>query len=722
MLACLAKISPLYRLSGERVDVRVSSMNDLINGPKVNGLGGQQWEPAMVNAPVLSISLFNGDFADAVSVANASLIVNVTTLKATYDFADDCAWIGAPVEIYAEKPGTSWPWRQRFVGKVSGFSRKGDTLTLGCQVDTEPFDADVLPATYAGTGDAEGPADLKGQVKPLILGWAYNVEPVLINAVESVYQFSAYGPIEDVDALFERGASFGASVGDYADYDALVAATIPAGRWGTCLAEGMIRLGAPAFGVITGDIGGHKVGATTPELTGAVIAALADIAGIDAAKLNSDALDALDIGKPYPVSVVLMQQAKFIDVAREMVLCCNYQAGVYFDGRFTAIKISFDQSEALTMDSRGRSWPQVREAEELDVSPPFWKTIVGANRCWRVHTADEIAFAASLIERGRYDAAESYREGNIVDLADGSRWLYVNPVASTGNAPPTWPTTSNAYWENLNPPTYAEDIAFNDGQSVEDLKPAEAGSDVTSVITGVAEISIAADYAGTVTAALPRTQAYKLIRNGIDVTTSSTWAVSVLTGTIAASIGAATGVLSLDLSSGVLTNSTVRIEVDNNGFVRAFDVKVTKSNGAAPSTGGGGTGTSSSSSFSGTTTSTAMAAVGPELTVTVGSGGNAALTASYEFDAFGSGSPFLEYARWYRWNGSAYVAIGSEVQSNVASTYDFAGDVGTPGYGECNFTDTGLTAGSSQKYQLFMRNASGTVTRFITGTVAAVGS
>lgn len=492
MLACLVKIMPMHRATGERLPVRVSSVNDAVKGPKVNGIGGAIWEPALVSAPVLSFTVWNGDFQAAVSVGNASLTINTNALKQTYSFADECHWIGSPVEIYAETPGTSWPWRLRFKGKISGFGRKGDTLTLGCQVDQEPFEADVLTKTYAGTGGAEGTADLKNRVKPLVLGWAENVEPVLIDPINSVFQFSAYGPIEAVDALFERGASFGASVGDYADYDALVAATIPAGRWGTCLAEGMIRLGAPAFGVITGDVAGHKVGATTPELTGAVIAALADIAGIDAEKLNSDALAALDIDKPYPVNVVLMQQAKFIDVAREMVLFCNYQAGVYFDGRFTAIKISFDQSEALTMDSRGRSWPQVREAEELDVSPPFWKTIVGANRCWRVHTPDEIAFAANLIERGRYDAAESYREGNIVDLADGSRWLYVNPVASTGNAPPTWPTSSNAYWENLNPPTYAKDIAYNDGQSVEDLKPAEAGA-TEGAPTGTPVGSITAD-------------------------------------------------------------------------------------------------------------------------------------------------------------------------------------------------------------------------------------
>lgn len=474
MLACLVKIEPLYRATGERLPVRVSSVNDAVNGPKVNGIGGAIWEPALVGAPVLSFTVWNGDFQAAVSVGNASLTINTNALKQTYSFADECHWIGSPVEIYAETPGTSWPWRLRFKGKISGFGRKGDTLTLGCEVDQEPFEADVLTKTYAGTGGAEGTTDLKNRVKPLVLGWAENVEPVLIDPINSVFQFSAYGPIDGFDGLYERGASFGAAIGDYADYDALVAATIPAGRWATCLAEGMVRLGAPNAGVITGDVGGHVVGSTTPELTGAVISTLADIAGIDADRLNTDALAALDVARPFPIALSLQEQTSFLDIAQSLSLACNYQAGVALDGRFTVIRISLDDAEQLTLDALGRSFPQVKESDELDVSPPYWKITVGAHRSWRVHTSDEIAFFANLNPRGRYDVTESYREGDIVDVADGSQWLYVNPVASTGNAPPTYPTLSDSYWSNIRPPTKAQDITFNDGQSIEGLQPAEA--------------------------------------------------------------------------------------------------------------------------------------------------------------------------------------------------------------------------------------------------------
>lgn len=248
----------------------------------------------------------------------------------------------------------------------------------------------------------------------------------------------------------------------------------------------------------------------------------------------------------------------------------------------------------------------------------------------------------------------------------------------------------------------------------------EDNADVTSEITGAADIVIDADYTGAITSALPRTSAYKLFRNGADITGTTTWSVSVLTGVISASIGASTGVLSVNTSSGNLTNSTVRIIAVNGTRTRTLDVGIRKVLAAAPSTGGTG-GTSASSSFAGDTTTDTMVAISPELTITIGTVGQASLAASYEFNVSTNGS-YDVFARWYRWNGSAYVAIGSEVQSSVPAIWIAADLSGEAGYGSCNLTDTGLTATSTQKYRLYMRNTSGTVTRTISGSVSAVGS
>lgn len=471
-LACLITIQPLDIDSGARVPVRVCSAQDRA----ITGLNGVVWEPAITALPSLTMNLWNGDFKSPVDPGNASFSINMETVKQSVPMADRYYWQGAPVEIRAEQIGAAWPWTVRFSGVVGSASRKKQSLSITANVDTSGFSKNVLTGSYAGTGGVEGGSDIKNRLKPLILGYARNVEPVLINADYSIYQFSAYGPIEGVTGLFERGSAFGSPVADYADYAALLAATIPAGQWGTCLAQGLIRLGAPAYGVITGDVKGYKVAGSTPRLTGAIIKALATIAGVSSGTLNTASLDALDAAVPFTVNIVLSDQVTFIDIANQMALACNAQAGISLTGSYFVTPVNLSSAAALTLDAQGRALPQVVSSDELEVSVPYWKTIMGANRSWRVHTADEIAFSASLIDRGLYSATETYREGNIVTLEDGSQWIYTNSVASAGNAPPAWPIPSNDWWKNSVPPTSAANLTYADGQTLQSLQPDSVGS------------------------------------------------------------------------------------------------------------------------------------------------------------------------------------------------------------------------------------------------------
>lgn len=251
-----------------------------------------------------------------------------------------------------------------------------------------------------------------------------------------------------------------------------------------------------------------------------------------------------------------------------------------------------------------------------------------------------------------------------------------------------------------------------------DEKP-ENNADVTSSITGPASITIDADYTGAVLAGLPRTESYKFLRNGADITTASAWSVSVLSGVITATIGSANGVLNLNLSGGSLTDAKLRITATNSGRSRSFDVTVSKLIAAPPAV-GGGSGTSASATFGPDISSATMVAASPELTITIGSAGQAALSATYDYQAFTDGTYNL-FARWYRWNGSAYVAIGSEISNTVNATYFATDGIATVGSGSANFTDTGLTPSSSQKYRLYMRGGNAT-TRSTGGNASAVGS
>lgn len=459
----LAEFTPLDPVTGLRPVLRVCSAEDR----RITALNGTRWWPAMVETPVLTLRLFDGDFSSDVEAGGASLAVLHNRLLKLDPLAGRFAWAGAGVKIWAGNAVDAWPWTQWFEGKVTGFEARGHRLKLQAKVNTEPFEKDALTLTYAGTGGAEGDANLKNKVKPWVFGRALNVEPVLVDATNNVYQFSAYGPIQAVNVLYERASDFGVSAGDYASYAALVAATIPAGRWGTCLAQGLIRLGAPAYGVITGDVDGDKPSGVWIRRTGEIISRIATHAGVSSALLDTASLAALDAAVPYNINLVLDQQTTVLDIARRLARPCNAQAGVSWLGKLFTVRVAIG-TPALTLDAQGRQKPGVLRSIETDVSPPYWRLEMGAQRAWRVHTLDEISSYDPLVDRGSYVSSGWYKAGNVVQ-DQGVNWTYVNATPSTGNAPPTLPTKSNAYWQTdagaaaITLVSDAEAFTFTDG-------------------------------------------------------------------------------------------------------------------------------------------------------------------------------------------------------------------------------------------------------------------
>jgi len=452
-MTTLALISPIDPGTSNRVDVRVCSSQD----PAATGANDAVWWPAIVSEPTLQMSLFDGDFTSVVEPGSAQLQIRLDVLERSGQFArvKRYDWAGAKAVLYRLVDGLP---ETLAVMKVERFAAESFALALSLVIDEEPLQADVLTAEYAGTTGAEGGADLKGRVKPWVFGRALNVEPVFIDQIDNVFQISGYGPVEAIPAVYERGASFGDSLGDYADYAALVAADIPEGRWGTCLAEGMFRLGAPPAGVITCDVDGDNGGGFLRR-TGAILAEIADRLGLSAS-VNAASLAVLNTAVARNVNIVIAEQTSLLDLARRMAAPCNAVAGLDFDGRLIAPRVVLGLP-GLTLDAQGREMPPVLGMARQNTNPPYKRIQIGAARSWRVHTLDEIAFYSDLIERGLYDETRVYREGDIVASVDKSRWLYISETPGSGNAPPSWPTTINAFWDNLEPPASQDPAIAN---------------------------------------------------------------------------------------------------------------------------------------------------------------------------------------------------------------------------------------------------------------------
>lgn len=439
----LAEIDALDRATGSRVTLRACSA-DL---PDVCGWGERIWAPAIDDPGEIALRLFDGDFGAAPDVGGASFSIAEPALNNSYPDAPRLRFQGAPARLFAGV--TADTIRQVLTGKVDKFESVDGKTKVSVGVDTDALGRDVLTATYAGTTGLEGGPDLKGQVKPWTLGRCLNVEPVVLDVVDNIHQVSAYGPLGAVLGLYEKGASLGPAIGDFSTFATLKAATIKEGQWGTCLAQGLIRLGAPPYGVITVDVDGDSTGGTTPRLTGAVVQRIAGVLGVPAAKIDGVSLSDLDVrAAALPgggrIGVHLTEQTTFLDLARRLFLPLNALVGVTWLGVLFATRLATD-APVLRLDAQGRELPEVFTFAEADTSPPYKRIAMGAERVWRVQSTDEIAFYAPLVERGRFDAAETYREGQIVDLEDGSRWLFVATAPAAGQVP----VVGSATWSRL---------------------------------------------------------------------------------------------------------------------------------------------------------------------------------------------------------------------------------------------------------------------------------
>ncbi|RXR28961.1 DUF7359 domain-containing protein [Sphingobium fluviale] len=479
----LAEITPLDPVAGTRPTLRVSSLQDR----GVNGLNGVKWWPGITRKPSMGITLFDGDFSSGVNSGQISMEIAVTALEKLDANARRFVWAGASITVYSGATGQAWPWTKIFVGRVEGFRVQANKLSLSATVDEEPFQAKVLSATYAGTGGLEGGADIKGKSKPWAFGAPKNIEPILIDSINSVFQVSAYGTIKAVTTLYERGAAFSASFGNYADYTALVAASIPAGRWATCLASGLIRLGAPPYGVITADIEGDYLSSTWRRLPGAILQRICSALSISGGLIDTTSLNALDsalaaLPAGGNISLYLTEQQEVIDLARDIAISCNAQAGVSWLGQLFTTRVAI-ASPVASLDAQAKSMPRVVSNVEIQVSPPYTRIQMGGDKCWRVQSFDEIAFQAELIDKGLYSASVVYRDGNIVSLDDGSRWLFVGATPVSGSTP----TDVNTNWARMTNAVQSAAIAA--AQAAADAAQADADAALTT-LTNIASDSL----------------------------------------------------------------------------------------------------------------------------------------------------------------------------------------------------------------------------------------
>lgn len=676
MQACLIRIEA-RRTDGTLFVLRAGSVDDY----RLCHLGGWQWDPAIWGLPTLSYDFFGGAFQSAIAAPEASFALALPALASMPATAlADVRFAGAGVEILRGALGDDLTgFATRFAGRIAA---EPDIREGVAQFTAAPDDRwldNPLLARYAGTGGIEGPDDLAGVTKPLVLGRCKFVPAVLLDPVDNVYQINGYGPVEAIPAAFDRLASLGPAMADHADLAALLAADIPEGRWATCLAQGLVRLGWPADGKLSFHVDGDNSGpGGFVRSAGAMLGRIAALAG---GSTNSANLAALDAARPWPLAVRLGDQTTARDVVQELADSVAAVAGIGWAGEFFVQALGLT-APSFVLDAGGRSEPLVSEVAQMPIGTPFWRLATSAAPTWLVH--DQAEIATGYIQRGLWTAARTYRLDDLVFADDGRAFAYINATPSAGNAPPLFPAVANDYWALVG----AADVTSQSQITLDPVNP----------------VLISADPAGVTITTLPVLRRVVIRKGDVDVSAGATFAVTGLPGGITATLGTEADHNLLSITA-VAAGGSVEVTATLAAQDYTALVQVTRTQNPPAAAGGSGY-VSPVHDFSWDNVSTTSF-----VPVTM---------AGLEIRSDASGHLFFSFAAAYDGNEFFRVEAKAQYSLDATSWSDFAAAVQgsevsvngrgieIPGFITGSGTNTGLSASTDYFVRLVARRSQGT--------------
>ena len=472
MTPLLSLIRPLNKPANARVDIRAGSAGEAT----AYSLNGGGWDRLIQTRPRITQTLMSPDLDGKWQLPTCEMTLSLQTLHQFRPW-QDLYWTGAAIAVWSVQD-LAWDRRvTEFTGIIESAKLDLETLNLAlsCTADRTRIDRPLLTAEFTGGGGAAGDPGMRGTKKPAGFGYCENIEWVLFDATYNIGMLDGYANLSSVQLCMEGLNDLGASVGDFASYAALKAAiiakTIPPGRWGTCIAEGMVGLGAPPAGKITFTA---TFGSTLP---GAIIRRwLTTHAQVSGGDIDTGAFDSIDASIGYEQRCHFREQQQVSDLIEQMCRPLNCTPLILVNG-LISITRNGPSAPVATLNRRGGS-PRATDWKVTDPIDPIYQVAYRAARPGTVMDLGEVNFVDDIIDRGLYSNTETYRAGNLVWLGNGSSWLYTNATPTTGNAPPST-GTSNAYWTRLTPPQTAADFTYSTGQTIDSLRPQEAGANVT---------------------------------------------------------------------------------------------------------------------------------------------------------------------------------------------------------------------------------------------------
>lgn len=253
-------------------------------------------------------------------------------------------------------------------------------------------------ATYAGTGGAQGGADLTGKPVQEVHGRCRGVSLVLEDAARLIYRVSAR-PANLVSSVYVRGApvTYGTLRADYA----ALAATAPSGGfwdWAIAADGTWVRLGSSADGPVTADVDGDAVMSAA-----ALLRRILDRAG---ASYSGSTLDSLAAQLPARVGRVFAEQLTFADALSQIARGSACWWGDAGDGVITAARLAAPGGGAgILLDEESI----LGEVEPLEAPSPAWRVTVRYRRNWTPLAVADVVPPPTVTEARRQELTQPSR-------------------------------------------------------------------------------------------------------------------------------------------------------------------------------------------------------------------------------------------------------------------------------------------------------------------------
>lgn len=193
-----------------------------------------------------------------------------------------------------------------------------DEVPIRIKDKQQVFNVAIQPTKYLGNNvlpdGVEGTDDIKGQPKPLLYGYGYNISPVCVNTARLIYQVSD-SALLSITAVRDRGVPLTAGTA-YTTAAEMQANPPTPGTYRVYLAGGMFRLGSLPSGAITCDA---TEGSTAASRSAAQIANRIALRVITAGEIDSADITALDTANNAEVGTYISTETTISSVLDSII-------------------------------------------------------------------------------------------------------------------------------------------------------------------------------------------------------------------------------------------------------------------------------------------------------------------------------------------------------------------------------------------------------------------